>query len=97
MLAFPECRVLDVAGPMQMFAGANTELGRQAYALTILAPEAGPFTTSSGLRLAADLAISDLPPRTLGATDTIIVAGGEGGPQAIAALDEITAFVRAGG
>jgi transcriptional regulator GlxA family with amidase domain len=97
MLAFPECQLLDVAGPMQMFAGANTELGRQAYALTILAPTEGAFKTSSGMRLVADLAFADLAPMSLGVADTIVVAGGEGGPRAIAALDEITAFVRAAG
>jgi hypothetical protein len=31
MLAFPDCQMLDVTGPLQMFAGVNDELGRQAY------------------------------------------------------------------
>ena len=51
MLAFPGCQVLDVTGPMQMFAGANEELRRPAYALTLAAAEAGPFPTNGGLSL----------------------------------------------
>jgi transcriptional regulator GlxA family with amidase domain len=31
MLAFPDCQLLDVTGPMATFAGANEVLGRQAY------------------------------------------------------------------
>ena len=30
MLAFPGAQTLDVVGPLQMFAGANDELKRQA-------------------------------------------------------------------
>ena len=36
MLAFPDCQMLDVTGPLQMFAGVNDELGRQAYELEVL-------------------------------------------------------------
>jgi transcriptional regulator GlxA family with amidase domain len=39
MLAFPDCQMLDVTGPLQMFAGVNDELGRQAYELVIAAPK----------------------------------------------------------
>ena len=49
MLAFPDCQMLDVTGPLQMFAGVNDELGRQAYELVIAAPRHGPFKTSSAL------------------------------------------------
>ena len=67
MLAFPGCQILDIAGPMQMFAGANLELGRDNYRQTIAAPEAGPFLTSSGIRLIADLSFSALADRAWGA------------------------------
>jgi len=62
MLAFPDCQMLDVTGPLQMFAGVNGELGRQACELVIAAPKRGPFKTSSGIGLVADLAIADVSP-----------------------------------
>jgi hypothetical protein len=45
-----------------MFAGVNGELGRQACELVIAAPKRGPFKTSSGIGLVADLAIADVSP-----------------------------------
>ena len=39
MLAFPDCQLLDVTGPLQMLAGVNDELGRRAYELMIAAPK----------------------------------------------------------
>jgi transcriptional regulator GlxA family with amidase domain len=95
MLAFAGCQILDVAGPLQMFAGANLELGRPAYRLTVAAAEAGPFETSSGLRLVADIAFSALTSRVWSTTDTVIVAGGEGGTAAVAGVAELVALVRA--
>lgn len=95
MLAFPDCQILDVVGPLQMFSGANKELDHQAYHLTVMAPAAGPFETSSGISLVANLPFSGLAPETLGADDTIVVAGGDGGLAAVAALEAITVFVRA--
>jgi transcriptional regulator GlxA family with amidase domain len=50
LLAFPNGQLLDIAGPLQMFAGANDELSRQVYRIEIAAPQAGPFTTSSGVQ-----------------------------------------------
>ena len=95
MLAFPGCQILDVAGPMQMFAGANLERGGGHYRQTIAAPEAGPFVTSSGIRLVADLSFSALASRAWGAGDTVIVSGGDGGPAALPGLAALTALVRA--
>ena len=75
MLAFPDCQMLD--GPLQMFAGVNDELGRQAYELVIAAPKRGPFQTSSGIGLVTDLAIADVSPAKCRASDTLIAAGGD--------------------
>src|SRR4051794_15561517 len=79
MLAFPEAQLLDVTGPLQMFAGANDELGRAAYRIAIAAPEAGPFATSSGVRLVADLAFAQVTRARLARTHTLVAAGGEPG------------------
>ena len=62
-----------------MFAGVNDELGRQAYELVIAAPKRGPFKTSSGIGLVADLAIADVSPAKSRASDTLIAAGGDPG------------------
>jgi transcriptional regulator GlxA family with amidase domain len=95
MLAFPDCQMLDVTGPLQMFAGVNDELGRQAYELVIAAPKRGPFKTSSGISLVADFAIADVSPVTCGASDTLIAAGGD--PGLCRALDsgQIAALLKA--
>jgi transcriptional regulator GlxA family with amidase domain len=77
MLTFPDCQMLDVTGPLQMFAGVNDELGRQAYELVIGAPKRGPFKTSSGIGLVANLAIADVSPAKCRASDTLIAAGGD--------------------
>jgi hypothetical protein len=37
MLGFPQGQLLDIAGPLQMFAGANDALGCDAYRLEIAA------------------------------------------------------------
>ncbi|TMJ97375.1 MAG: helix-turn-helix domain-containing protein [Alphaproteobacteria bacterium] len=55
LLAFPNGQLLDIAGPLQMFAAANDELSRQVYRIEIAAPQVGPFATSSGVRLVADV------------------------------------------
>ena len=79
LLAFPHGQLLDIAGPLQMFAGANDEVSRQVYHIEIAAPQAGPFTTSSGVQLVADFAYAEITNRRLGRTDTLVTVGGEPG------------------
>jgi len=79
MLAFPNGQLLDIAGPLQMFAGANDELSRQGYRIEIGAPQAGPFTTSSGVRLVADVAFAQITNKRLARIHTVIAVGGEPG------------------
>ncbi|WFE75786.1 GlxA family transcriptional regulator [Roseinatronobacter sp. S2] len=76
ILAFEGCQVLDVTGPLQVFATANDLAaldGRPTpYRARVIAP-APMITTSSGLSIsAAPLSAVDVPP------DTLIVAGGQG-------------------
>src|SRR6478735_2969554 len=84
MLAFPGAQMLDVVGPLQMFAGANDELKRQVYRIVIAGPQAGPFATSSGVSLVADLSYRALTGRRLSMVHTLMVTGG--GPGVSAAL-----------
>jgi transcriptional regulator GlxA family with amidase domain len=79
MLAFPNAQLLDIAGPLQMFAGANDVLAREAYRFEIAAPQAGPFVTSSRVRLVADLSLAQVTRKRLARTQTLIVTGGEPG------------------
>jgi transcriptional regulator GlxA family with amidase domain len=71
ILVFPDFQLLDATGPAAAFEVA-TRHRPGAYALTVVAPEAGPVRSSSGITLGAH----PLPaPATL---DTLIVAGGQG-------------------
>jgi transcriptional regulator GlxA family with amidase domain len=94
MLTYPDCLLLDVTGPMQMFAGANTELRRQAYELLILGPKRGPLRTSSGISIVADRGIGDFARRRLGKSDTVIAAGGNIGIDRALESGRIGGFVK---
>lgn len=77
VLAFPNVQVLDVTGPLQVFASAN-DLARQQglpvpYAIHVIASQVEPVMTSAGLALVAEpLPAADAP------CDTLIIAGGWG-------------------
>ncbi len=79
LLAFPNGQLLDIAGPVQMFAGANDELSRQVYRIEIAAPQSGPFATSSGVRLVADVSFAQITNKRLARIHTLITVGGEPG------------------
>ena len=76
IVAFPQVQVLDVTGPLQIFASAN-EFAERAngvtpYAMRIVA-SAASIVSSAGLELRADaLSRLDEP------VDTLIVSGGQG-------------------
>ncbi|MFC6790998.1 GlxA family transcriptional regulator [Methylobacterium komagatae] len=89
ILAFPQVQLLDVAGPLQVFATANERLGRptEPYAPRVVAPGSGSLPASSGLGLLA------LPlPGVDAPVDTLIVAGGPG-VTAACADPALVAFV----
>ncbi|HEF4777323.1 TPA: GlxA family transcriptional regulator [Burkholderia multivorans] len=77
ILAFPRAQLLDVSGPLQVFASVNElalERGRPApYVPRIVAADAGPVETSSGVAVVADSLRS-----AARGIDTLIVAGGKG-------------------
>ena len=77
MLAFPRVQLLDVTGPLQVFATANdlvTEAGGEApYATRVVAAGGGAVAASAGLEISA----APLPPPGH-PLDTLIVAGGKG-------------------
>ena len=93
MLAFPNAQLLDVTGPLQMFAAANDELSRAAYRIEIAAPSAGPFATSSGVRLVADMSFAQVTSRRLARTHTLLAAGGDPGMRTELARGAVTDIV----
>lgn len=78
ILALPGAQMLDVSGPLDVFAQANAELGRAYYALSVVGCAAGPIRGSSGVRLLPDLVAQGNAPRF----DTLLVAGAPHAPQA---------------
>lgn len=77
VLAFANVQVLDVTGPLQVFASAN-DLARQQglplpYVVNVIAAQAEPVMTSAGLALVAEPLPGAHTP-----CDTLVIAGGWG-------------------
>jgi transcriptional regulator GlxA family with amidase domain len=92
MLVYPAVQMLDVTGPLQVFATANDQVATTGapppYALRVVAPGGKGVTASAGL------GISALPlPRATTTVDTLIVAGGRG-VEAAAADPALVDWVR---
>lgn len=92
ILAFHDAQLLDITGPLQVFASANelaVESGRpRPYAVRVVAAEPGVVTTSSELAVVADSL------RSAGKSiDTLIVPGGRG-VEAAAQDVRLTRWVR---
>jgi transcriptional regulator GlxA family with amidase domain len=77
VLVFPGVQVLDVTGPVQVFASANDCVaeagGAPPYRLRLVAQDGGGVTATAGVGLAAGRLS-----RRGAALDTLIVAGGPG-------------------
>ena len=91
LLAFPDLQLLDVAGPLQVFASANERAAERGLALAydtrVVAPS-NPVTATAGLCFsAAPLPAPWMP------VDTLVVAGGQGVMRA-AADDQLVGWVR---
>ena len=85
-LIFPDFQLLDAAGPIAAFEIAGRFVPG-AYRLRVLAREAGPVASSSGVAMTAT-AFADAP-----RLDTLIVSGGEG-TRTPAICEATLAFVR---
>jgi transcriptional regulator GlxA family with amidase domain len=95
-LIFPDFQLLDAAGPLTAFEAAGRAPpadetsfrngGASAYRLRVVAREAGPVISSSGIQLVAESFSGD-------PIDTLIVAGGWG-TQKASACAETLAYVR---
>src|SRR3989449_6330172 len=80
MLAYPDVQMLDVMGPLEVFARTsrwlreNRKQERDAYSIEIIGLKRGAFRASSGLRLHADRRFGEVRR----GIDTLLVAGGVG-------------------
>lgn len=72
ILALPGVQLLDVSGPLDVFAEANAQAGYPAYRLLVAAAAPGPIQSSSGVRLMADRIINREFDERI---DTLLVAG----------------------
>ncbi|MFT3811992.1 MAG: helix-turn-helix domain-containing protein [Acidovorax sp.] len=81
---YPNLNALDAVGPMQVFATANTELGKlgrpPAYELFFLANTVGPVASSGGYSL---YATSTWDSVNFDLVDTVIIPGGLGVTEAM--------------
>jgi transcriptional regulator GlxA family with amidase domain len=79
ILAFPDVQSLDVTGPLEVFAGAQTlieatDRSERGYEVLVLSRDGVPLRMSSGLQVIPHGSFAETPQRL----DTLIVAGGYG-------------------
>lgn len=71
---FENAKMLDITGPLQVFADANEILGREAYVTVLASLYGGPVETDTGVllntRRLAGVGLDDM--------DTLMVSGGNG-------------------
>jgi len=93
IVAFEGVQSLDLTGPLEVFAGAQSAVERsgsgRGYRITVASPDGKPLRSSSGLGLVPDAAFADVPAKI----DTLVVAGGTG-TRAAARDPELVAWVR---
>ena len=79
MLVYPQAQILDITGPLEVFARTarwlrdHAGLAKSAYEVELIAMNRGPVTTSGGLQLVATRSI-----REKRRIDTLLVSGGVG-------------------
>jgi transcriptional regulator GlxA family with amidase domain len=75
ILAFPGVQPLDVIGPAEVFAGADTLAGGGAYTVDVIAKDPDPIAVRGG---GYSLVPKKTTARFRGPIDTLVVAGGIG-------------------
>ena len=77
IVTYPGFEIIDLTGPMEVFAFANNALQRSgvcsepAYPMEVLAAKPGPIKSSCGLQIIADKAYGDVQQ----GIDTLLIAG----------------------
>jgi putative intracellular protease/amidase len=84
IVIFDGVQALDVAGPMDVFAEANTFLPEhQRYQVSLVGYQAGTVTCSNGMQVTAPYGYADFDT----AFDLLLVAGGPQLPNARPRID----------
>ena len=84
MLGFPDAQILDITGPLEVFARASRWMIDESiakapeYEVVLTAANRGSLAMSSGLKFMVDKAFDDIEEPV----DTLMVAGGRGVTQA---------------
>jgi transcriptional regulator GlxA family with amidase domain len=78
ILALPGVQLLDVSGPLDVFAEANVQAGRDFYRLRVIATAPGDIRSSSGARLLPDGVIDHMHSEAI---DTLLIAGSPNAAQ----------------
>jgi transcriptional regulator GlxA family with amidase domain len=74
LVAFDGVQLLDIVGPSDVLDAASKLLGDgSGYRIAIATPDGQPVRGSGGVRLAADMALAQVPLRGV---DTVLVGGG---------------------
>jgi transcriptional regulator GlxA family with amidase domain len=91
LVVFPDLQLLDLAGPLEVFAMADRFSGSEVseYATKVVSPDGGVIRASNGLEIGANRAIG----ACRGPIDTLVVVGGRGVAQAIDD-DRLVAWIR---
>src|SRR5579859_2023004 len=72
ILAMPGVQLLDVSGPLDVFAEANVQASRNLYRLQVIGGASSEIRSSSGTRLVADRCVGEPAGEAI---DTLLVAG----------------------
>ncbi|WP_417459375.1 GlxA family transcriptional regulator [Kordiimonas sp.] len=80
LVTFDGAQVLDITGPMQVFASANEALEREVYKITLTSSAGARTATSAGITIETT-PLSVLPPDAV--ADTLMIAGGHGTRAAV--------------
>ncbi len=93
MLGYDGAQILDITGPMQIFAAVAEAGGKPGYSIELTAPRAGKITTSCGLTLGIERSIEAFTPGDLAGVDTFLISGGPGIKE-LAGDSSVVRFVR---
>lgn len=89
ILAVPGVQMLDVCGPLDVFAEANRILQRQVYLPVVMSFSAPELRSSSGVRLTADRLLSESATYS---PQTFLVAGAPGIAELVAEPQQLEAI-----
>ena len=73
LVIFDRAKLLDIAGPLQVFSDARLEDGGPAYQVIVASEAGGPITTDASVVLASE----PLDDAMEGVVDTLLVVGGD--------------------